>query len=136
MEKIKGLKIYSEKYKGSQNFGLFWEKHSGRVLPIKNDHPLTTQNIFRPPKSYFGQPNNIYASPCDKNVLKNKIKLGFPFKCRDYLCFSFYSYTVIRFEYSIFNPGKKWLKWPQKDMFKRSAHFFSSELVDEFSFTK
>ena len=39
-KKIRGLKIYSEKNKGSQNFGLFWRKHSGRVFPIKNDRPL------------------------------------------------------------------------------------------------
>ena len=42
MEK-KGLKIYSEKNKGSQHFGLSWEKHSGRVFPIKNDRPLTSK---------------------------------------------------------------------------------------------
>ena len=40
MGKNKGSLNLLRKNKGSQNVGLFWEKHSGRVFPITNDRPL------------------------------------------------------------------------------------------------
>ena len=40
MDIINGVYPPGVFFKGSQSFWLFWGKHSGRVFPIKNDHPL------------------------------------------------------------------------------------------------
>ena len=53
MGKNKGSQNLVWKNKGSQNFDLFWRKHSGRVFPIKNDRPLIGGEML-------GSKNNVH----------------------------------------------------------------------------